>query len=595
MFRLLSLLALSVLALAAPLRARDAYVLFSGGGTPLTNNYSQYLQAKAMAAFLQGTYPADSVWVFFGIGNREGEAPILADVRRQVKKDGQILESWVPGPLPRNRPATKAEFLGALKNEVLPAVRDGGTLYLFVGDHGTQAKEDPKESLITMWQLKRDGERGWRTDPKEELGVTELQAVLAEGLGQGKVVFCMTQCHSGGFHHLGVPRTVAPSQAWFEGMVPEWAAPIEAAPLPAVAGVTATDEDSLAAGCDPDPDPDRWAGYERFVPEALLGLDLFSGAREGAGLPSFADAHVAAVLVDQTIDKPRRSSDLYLERWATLIERLAGEKPEHLTPKARKALAAYQKAVDSGLAKGSGRAFKARRAEFETFIKRMGEQNKSAAIFLRAGPRDTLQKNIGDRPEGRPSAPSGSATARRNPPPAAVAWKDTVRPAWKAAVEAGQIEGLTDAALTFEKYLLAQEERGRDVMFPRGWQNPMLNDLFWQSGYAFPDKVDPVKAEAVVRWGAERRAKLAAWAAASTDEKIRTAAAQIAPRRPANAVAALPPPRTLSAKIAAERTLFYRRTIAAWAFLQAMGEKSALQEVERLTALEQTPLPGRRG
>ena len=29
---------------------RDAFVLFSGGGTPLSNNYSQYLQAKAIAS-----------------------------------------------------------------------------------------------------------------------------------------------------------------------------------------------------------------------------------------------------------------------------------------------------------------------------------------------------------------------------------------------------------------------------------------------------------------------------------------------------------------------------------------------------------------
>jgi hypothetical protein len=73
---------LIVVGLPASAAARDAYVLLSGGGTPLTNNYSQYLQAKAMAAHLQRTYPPDSVWVFFGVGNREGEPALLGDVHK---------------------------------------------------------------------------------------------------------------------------------------------------------------------------------------------------------------------------------------------------------------------------------------------------------------------------------------------------------------------------------------------------------------------------------------------------------------------------------------------------------------------------------
>ncbi len=57
------------------------------------------------------------------------------------------------------------------------------------------------------------------------------------------------------------------------------------APL-SVAGFTATDEPSLAAGCDPDPDPDRWAGYERYIPENLLAVDLFTGESTGRAEPT---------------------------------------------------------------------------------------------------------------------------------------------------------------------------------------------------------------------------------------------------------------------------------------------------------------------
>ncbi len=588
------------LGLTALAPARDAYVLLSGGGTPLTNNYSQYLQAKGVAAHLQATYPPDSVWVFFGVGNRPDQPLILADVRKQVKeKDGTLLrETWVPGVLAHNRPARKATFLQALRDEVLPTVRDGGTLYLFVGDHGELAKEGLKESVVTMWQLENpDGtDRSWRTNPKELLSVTELRDVLSEGLGKGRVVFCMTQCHSGGFHYLGVPRAVLPSTDWFTA-VPEWAFPTDAKPLPRVAGFTATDEESLAAGCDPDPDPDRWAGYERFVPEAWLGVELFSGAKTRAGVASWAEAHEASVLIDQTIDKPRSSAEQYLERWATLIEKLAAEPT--LSPEIKAHVVAYQQAVDTGLTKaGAGdAAFATKQALFTSYLQRMTEQNAGAAALMTDGTRAKLVEAIGPvrSPGGNPGG-GGPTPPSANPVvnERMKAWTDTIRPAWKAAVEAKKVKGLRGEALVFEQYLLAQEEKGRNFMFPRGWQNPMLNDLYWRSGYPFPAKVEPKKAEAVTRWGAERRATILAWAGKSKDPAVKAAAEKLAPPRRADGKTVapmMPGPRTLSRKIAAERTLFYRRTLAAWAFLLATKEEAALAQLHELIALETTPVP----
>jgi hypothetical protein len=586
------LLAGSLLLLAATLApARDAFVLISGGGTPLSNHYSQYLQAKEMTAHLQKTYPADSVWVFFGIGNREGETAKLADVHRQVKRDGLLLDTWVPGPLPRNRPARKAEILQALREEILPAVHDGGTLYLFIGDHGSLAKKEPKESVVTLWQLENPsgGDRGWRTNPEEELSVTTLREALAAGLGRGKVVFCMTQCHSGGFHYLGVPRAVAPDQAWFTA-VPEWAAPLDEAPPPVVAGFTSVDEESLAAGCDPDPDPDSWAGYERFVPEFLLGVNLFDGRRTGAGLTSYAAAHAASVLVDQTIDKPRTSSEQFLERWATLIEQL-GADPSLLTAGVKAQVADYQQAVDTGFASAADAAFAARRTQFRGFQDRMMAQNPAAADLLQKGTRAELDRAIGPKetPGGSGSRPGGAASA---PTERSKLWNEIVRPAWQAAVAQGSVPELPAEAREFESYLLAAEGKGRDFMFARGWQNPMLNDLYWQSGYAWPAKLDERKAEAVVRWGAERRQKIMAWAKASPDAAVKAAGEKLAPpARPKNAAAPLPPPRTLSRKIAAERTLFYRRTLAAWSFLLAVHADDALAQLHRLMELEETALP----
>lgn len=561
--------------------AREVFVLYSGGGTPLTNNYSQYLQARAVSSFLLGRYPQESVWIFFGAGNREGEPPVFSDVRRQFKRDGAILESWLPGVLPHNRPGDKATFLNALRDEILPQLRDGGTLYLFVGDHGTQQKDGLKESLITLWQMKRTEAGGWRTDNSEELSVTELRDALAAGIGRGRVVFCMTQCHSGGFHFLGAPRSVAPDPAWFEGFVPAWAMPTgDDARLPAAAGFTATDEESLAAGCDPDPDPDKWAGYERYVPEFLLGIDLFTHEPQQAPLRSFAEAHEQAVLVDQTIDKPRSTSEVFLERWAGAIERLAEE--ENLVTPVLTAVAEYQATVETGLAHGVGEAFAARRATFAGFVERLAEQCPSAANILRNGTRAQLEALFA-RPEGRPTPPGG----RRRPAITQLAadWKEKLRPVWKEAVERGEMAQLEGHALEFERYLLAQEERGRDVMFPRSWQNPMLNDLFWRSSYAIPGQLDREKAEAVTLWGATRRAEIAAWAGKLEDEELRKIGERMKPR------AFQSGPRPLRPAIAAERALFYRRTLAAWRFLQRVQATAALEQLTQLIELERTPLP----
>ncbi|MBL9199215.1 MAG: hypothetical protein JNL39_01860, partial [Opitutaceae bacterium] len=106
-------------------RTRNAYVLLSGGGTPLSNHYSQFLQARAVADHLIRTCPPGSVWIFFGVGNRPDAPPVLADVHRETRRDGHPLPAWEPGILPATRPAPRDSFLRALRDEIRPGVRDG--------------------------------------------------------------------------------------------------------------------------------------------------------------------------------------------------------------------------------------------------------------------------------------------------------------------------------------------------------------------------------------------------------------------------------------------------------------------------------------
>ncbi len=569
-------------------RTRDAYVLLSGGGSPLTNNYSQYLQAKAVADYFGRIAPPESTWVFFGAGNREGAPTILADARHALKRDGGLVQSWVPGVLPRNRPATREGFLRALREEILPTVSGGGTLYLFVGDHGELAGEkETSESAITMWQLKRGRRRGagWITDDKEVLTVTELRSAIAAGLGRGRVVFAMTQCHSGGFHELGVAPEMVPPRAWFTA-VPAWAA--GRAPglrLPA-AGFTATDEESIAAGCDASPDPELWAGYERFLPESLIGLDLMTGKPRERAWSSFADAHAQATYVDQTIDKPRATSEHYLEAWARLIETQLATTLT-VTPRTQAAVAAYQKAVDTGglAAVPDEGDLRDRVAQFERFTHRLAQQAPAARELLLTGTRAELEAAIrgrGERSGGGPRGRRGQMAELRK------AWNETLRPAWKAAVHGGVAAEIPAAAVAFERHLLTLEDGGRDFLLTRN-ETPLLNEIYWQAGHGEPAKFDAAKADAVARWGATRRAQIVAWGARSAEAAVRAAAEKIGP----GPVFVEEPAATLTRKTAAERVLFYRRVLAAWEFLVAMDHQPALAELRALIELEQTPLrPG---
>ncbi|MEY4940099.1 MAG: hypothetical protein RIQ93_1834 [Verrucomicrobiota bacterium] len=579
----------------ASARARDAFVVLSGGGTPLSNQYSQYVQARAMATFLAERYPAEATWIFFGVGNRTDEPVQLADVHRQIERDGHFVDTWLPGALPRNRPATRASFLKALREEILPTVRDGGVLYLFVGDHGELTRGESGESAITLWQLKPNRRQAgaWITDETDILRVSELRETLAQGLGRGRVVFCMTQCHSGGFHHLAVPREMTPPPAWFT-LIPDWAKRRQGSPAIAVAGFTATDEASPAAGCDPAPDPELWAGYERFGPEALTGLDLL---RDRAPLPprlSFAEAHEAAVLVDHTIDKPRSTAEQYLEGWATLIEtRLA--RALGVTDKTRQAIAAYQRAVGAGIQPTQNADLLARQDQFRRFTERMVEQSMDTRDLLLRGSREQLEgamKGAGTRQaEGRPGGGRrGAATEARR------LWTETLRPAWKAALARAQPSDPLPSgyALEFENHLLQLEEGGRDFMVRRSADEALLNEIYWKSGYSHPASMNRAKAEAVARWGADRRLQILTWAEASPDAALRNAAGKIAiaaglTEAETHATDGSPP--KMTRRTAAARALFYRRVLAAWEFLLTMDDPAALETLRALLALERTPLP----
>lgn len=560
---------------------RRVYVLLSGGGTPLSNNYSQYLQAKGVSDTFARELPGAKTWTFFGAGNRPDAPPVLADVRRETKIGGRLVQSWLPGVLPANRPATRAGVLKALREEILPAVRDGGTLFLFVGDHGELAgAEGKKESAITLWQLKRNRRGdGWYTDGKEILGVAELRRELAAGLGRGRVVFCMTQCHSGGFHDLGAGAGVALPAGWFAAGAEREPGPA-AGPKLSVAGFTATIAALPAAGCVADPDPDLWAGYERFFPEALAGRDLMSGAAKGVAQASFAAAHVAATLVDRTIDQPRATSEHRLEAWAEAVETQLA-RTLAVTERTQTAVAAYQRVMETGRVTASDPALRAKAEQFAGFTAAWADAVPAARPVLVGGTRAQLEAAREERGGGGPRG----AGRRGRAGEARTAWNTVLRPAWRTAVEQGEAP-VPAAARAFERALTKAEADGKDFLLRAADSTAMLNEVYWASGYAEPAKTDPAVAAAVTRWAAERRAAIVAWGQASADPARRAAAAKIGP----GPQFAEGEPEPMSRKTAVERVLFYRRVLAAWEFLLAMDHREALAEIRELQALEELPV-----
>ncbi len=580
-------------------RARDAFVMLSGGDSPMNNNYSQYLQAKAVTAYFLGQYPSNSVWVFFGAGNVTGQPPVLADVLREKQRDDLLVDSWMAGALPQNRPATREVVLSALHDEILPTVADGGTLYLFVGDHGSRTEGKDAESIIDLWGMLPDAtnDHGWTYSEDESLGVAELRQVLAQGIGRGRVVFCMTQCHAGGFHYLAISHEMTPDAKWFT-TAPRWAKRGRAQVIfPQVAGFTATDEFSMAAGCDPAPDPADWAGYERFMPENLLGLNLFTLERTRVGLRSFAEAHEAATMVDRTIDKPRSTSDQYLERWADLIETRLAREP-NLTAKAKNGVADYQRALNGMGANTADAAYQERRTWFGAFVEKMSKQNSEVGPLLRTGTRKELeavinpyptenqnQETPGEAPQRRRGGRRGGRTRRP--------WSAVIRPAWEAAVDANEAASLPPGAREFEMHLLKKEKEGGENYFSPGGQESLEDEIYWQSGYSNPQTLDTAKAEAVALWGAERRGKILEWAKASDDAEVRAAAEELSriSGQGGTAGEVMMSTEPMDAKTAAERTIFYRRVLAAWGFLIEMNERPALERLRELTELERTPLP----
>ncbi len=281
-------------------------LILSGGGSPASNHYSQYLQTKAVYEDLSTRFNYKTS-LFFGAGYSPDSSAQYADVHKTETKDGKSLSRYIVGRIPNNSPATKENVLNYFKtiNKQLDA------FFIVVSDHGLPNEINGKtdstfsNNCIDMWNAKLQNgvvEPIGSFEKSRCLSKNELKDLLSLNVQARKKVFVMSQCFSGGFHQMSVDESQAYPTADIN-----------------TCGFTAVTQDTWASGCSPDVDGPTYQGYERSFTEQLTGIDYTKNLRIRNPKNSFRAAHEEALLEDFTLDIPLATSDYYLWRWALKI------------------------------------------------------------------------------------------------------------------------------------------------------------------------------------------------------------------------------------------------------------------------------------
>ncbi len=541
--------------------------MIAGGGNPLSNHYSQYLQTRVLTEWLRRSVTTESVNVFFGAGNTTPDRG-FPDVHVVRRAGGGELHGFVPGSIEGNQPARHSRVRAFFGQDSVRRAK--GNLFLFVGDHGIPGGDDHSNNCIVLWSPNT------RSHPESEcLSVSQLRALL-ERLSVRRTVFAMSQCYSGGFHQLGV-RNGSDGLPTASGRV---------------CGFTSTTPFRLAAGCTPDVESDRYQGYERTFTEQLTGRNIVSGASLRSAPPGDLRAvHRRAALLDMTIDIPLSTTEYFLVDWSDAISRASFHPRE-----------------------GPLSASQARRLLNEIAFGRL----KGSALLEAAGPlRDQaadlaayiaeLERALGAAdPELRPEAQNGAQLKQRmnhlenaiertnaqwNHKLTSLGALRTQRlyPPWQQALRSGQ-SGLAGEALSnFEPPLLARELRlgGRP-----NWQR-ILEQTFLSELHALTLR-DPAVAGRYARYFSERDEALLQWAESGNNLNLGETVQAL--RETSKHLAELQDRsyRLDQLKAYAVRLQYMRTALGALVTLGAMRDARAVSELEMLRACETTrlPLPG---
>ncbi len=289
---------------------KQTVLILSGGSSPDSNNYSQYLQALRLDGFFDAD-PNSELTTLFGSGiTPESQATASPDVKKE-DSDGNI--DYVTGPLSGNQAATKENvdyyFQTALGQKKW---QHGDSFVLIVADHGL-----PNDIEFSCKSLEKDDDTYsfnqnysdnlidlWHPDatlyPENNfLSVSALKESIASYIPEYvPVTVIMTQCYSGGFHYLGYE-------------LGEDGFPVKDSNRD-IAVFTAISKDTTASGCTPNVKEDTYDGYERRITEELTGQKVLSGDSIKPPVRNVLEAHNNTLLTDNTKDTPLRTSENYM-------------------------------------------------------------------------------------------------------------------------------------------------------------------------------------------------------------------------------------------------------------------------------------------
>ena len=548
----------------AATRSSDLLVLVSGGGNPLSNQYSQYLQARVLAGWLQKNHQRDRVSVFFGAGNtRPGDG--FPDVHAVEQRQGREVHRFLPGAIEGSSSASRTNILKYFSRRDIR--RSTGNLFLFVGDHGIPG-QGYRNNCIVLWSREMDG-----SALKENcLSVSDMRRLLQKTAVR-RTVFAMSQCYSGGFHQLSVGRGP-------DGL------PVA---NPRVCGFTSTTHRRIASGCTPDVDSIRYQGYERTLTEQITRTDIVSGRGLGGKAPTnLKTAHRLAALRDFTIDIPLSTSEYYLLEWAQAIGR-RGFAPRGPRIGAGEAVRVAQNAAlgrmdRSAMLKMAGRLW-GPTADLIAYIRDLERALNRVDRGLRAGARNQLAlKQRMKRLDGLLA--NVHEAAQRDQRRYASLLRGRVHPAWSRAVENGATALGTEATRVFEPPLL---EAGIRAGNRASWEQ-LVEQHFLVRLHALTMQ-DPKAAVRYSDYFADREAQILDWAETGNNLGLGPTVREL--RALARRIADLQDRayRLGQKKAIALRLYSMRSALGALVSLGAMEDKQAIDDIRGLQSCETAPLP----
>lgn len=292
--------------------AADHFLTIGGGYSPSGNQVSLEKNVSFFRQVLADLYPPGEAGakltprhdVLFSDGDSPGRDVQYADPEWDVSRARRLLAQladeeddlgfrYRSHELPDVRgPATRAE-LDRWFAEIGAKLAHGDRLVLYATGHG-QDGDEYRNNVLDLWN-------------GDAVTVRELAAMLDKLPAGVTVVVVMVQCYSGGFADLMFAGGDRDSGH---------AAGVRC-------GFFSTIPDRIAAGCTPDVYEANYRDYSTSFWAAVrgttrTGIAIDPAARDfdGDGRVSLAEAHAYALLDDESIDIPIKTSDRFLRLYS---------------------------------------------------------------------------------------------------------------------------------------------------------------------------------------------------------------------------------------------------------------------------------------